>query len=159
MGYRGVYAIDQVIHNQPVKDKLVAIPAKVVTLKNISQPEIYDLLASYGDIKSILEEKTFRNLANLGGPEAHLSLGKFTKASFSDERTLNLSHHSDTVPPRRAGDGSGSRSDRRRHHTTSKEGCMGIRIGIDSGGTFTILIAIDDQTQRIQANKIALNAV
>jgi ribose transport system substrate-binding protein len=57
MGYRGVYAIDQVIHKQPVKDKLVAIPAKVVTLKNIGQPEIYDLLASYGDIKSILEEK------------------------------------------------------------------------------------------------------
>jgi len=60
MGYRGVFAINQVIHNQPVKDKLVAIPAKVVTLKNISQPEIYDLLASYGDIKSILEEKKIK---------------------------------------------------------------------------------------------------
>jgi len=60
MGYRGVYAVNQVIHNQPVKDKLVAIPAKVVTLKNISQPEIYDLLASYGDIKSILEEKKIK---------------------------------------------------------------------------------------------------
>ena len=60
MGYRGVYAMDQVIHKQPVKDKLVAIPAKVVTLKNISQPDIYDLLASYGDIKSILEEKKIK---------------------------------------------------------------------------------------------------
>jgi ribose transport system substrate-binding protein len=57
MGYRGVYAMDQVIHKQPVKDKLVAIPAKVVTMKNITQPDIYDLLASYGDIKTILEEK------------------------------------------------------------------------------------------------------
>ncbi len=57
MGYRGVYAIDQAIHNQPVTDKMVAIPAKVVTKDNLSQPEIYDLLASYGDIKSILEEK------------------------------------------------------------------------------------------------------
>ena len=60
MGYRGVYAMDQVIHKQPVKDKLVAIPAKVVTLKNISQPGVYDLLASYGDIKSILEEKKIK---------------------------------------------------------------------------------------------------
>jgi ribose transport system substrate-binding protein len=60
MGYRGVYAMDQVIHKQPVKDKLVAIPAKVVTLKNISQPDVYDLLASYGDIKSILEEKKIK---------------------------------------------------------------------------------------------------
>ena len=60
MGYRGVYAMEQVIHKQPVKDKLVAIPAKVVTLKNISQPDIYDLLASYGDIKSILEEKKIK---------------------------------------------------------------------------------------------------
>ena len=60
MGYRGVHAMDQVIHKQPVKDKLVAIPAKVVTLKNISQPDIYDLLASYGDIKSILEDKKIK---------------------------------------------------------------------------------------------------
>ena len=60
MGYRGVYAMDQVVHKQPVKDKLVAIPAKVVTLKNISQPDIYDLLASYGDIKSILEDKKIK---------------------------------------------------------------------------------------------------
>ena len=34
--------------------------SKVVTLKNISQPDIYDLLASYGDIKSILEEKKIK---------------------------------------------------------------------------------------------------
>lgn len=57
MGYRGVYTMDQVVHDQPVKDKLVAIPAKVVTLRNMTQPDIYDLLASYGDIKSILTEK------------------------------------------------------------------------------------------------------
>ena len=37
---------------------------------------------------------------------------------------------------------------------TSKEGGMGIRVGIDSGGTFTDLIGIDDQTQRIHANKV-----
>jgi ribose transport system substrate-binding protein len=60
MGYRGVYAMDQIIHKQPVKDKLVAIPAKVVTMKNISRPDIYDLLASYSDIKSILEEKKIK---------------------------------------------------------------------------------------------------
>jgi ribose transport system substrate-binding protein len=57
MGYRGVYAIDQVLHNQPITDKNVAIPAQVVTRDNLTQPAIYDLLASYGDIKSILDEK------------------------------------------------------------------------------------------------------
>jgi len=57
MGYRGVHAMDQAIHGQEVTDKLVAIDAKVVTMDNITQPEIWDLLASYGDIKEILEEK------------------------------------------------------------------------------------------------------
>ena len=57
MGYRGVYAMDQAIHGEEVTDKLVAIDAKVVTLDNITEPEIWDLLASYGDIKEILEEK------------------------------------------------------------------------------------------------------
>ena len=57
MGYRGVYAMDQAIHGQEVTDKLVAIDAKVVTMDNITEPEIWDLLASYGDIKEILVEK------------------------------------------------------------------------------------------------------
>ena len=57
MGYRGVFAMDQAIHGQAVTDKKVAIPAKVVTRDNMTQPEIYDLLASYGDIKQILDEK------------------------------------------------------------------------------------------------------
>ena len=57
MGYRGVYAMDQAIHGEEVADKLVAIQAKTVTMDNITEPEIWDLLASYGDIKEILEEK------------------------------------------------------------------------------------------------------
>ena len=57
MGYRGVYSMDKVIHGEAPDNKLVEIPAKVVTADNLTEPEIWDLLASYGDIKEILEEK------------------------------------------------------------------------------------------------------
>ncbi len=63
MGYEGVYDINLVIHGQKIPNASVSIPAQVVTLQNMTQPNIYNLLASYSDIKQILDQKGIKPAA------------------------------------------------------------------------------------------------
>jgi len=44
MGYKGVQAMDKVLHGQQVEPKKVAIPATVVTMQNFNDPQIQQLL-------------------------------------------------------------------------------------------------------------------
>jgi ribose transport system substrate-binding protein len=56
-GYQGVYAIDPVINKKPVKQKFFETPTKTITKDNMSQPEVYDLLARNPAIKDMMAKK------------------------------------------------------------------------------------------------------
>jgi ribose transport system substrate-binding protein len=44
MGYRGVYAMDKVLKGEKVEPRVVEIPAQVVTMENVNDPAIQELL-------------------------------------------------------------------------------------------------------------------
>jgi ribose transport system substrate-binding protein len=56
-GYQGVYAIDAVINGKPIPQKFIATPAKLITKQNMTEAEIYDLLANNAIIKKIMDDK------------------------------------------------------------------------------------------------------
>ncbi|MDR1535627.1 MAG: substrate-binding domain-containing protein [Planctomycetota bacterium] len=44
-GYMGVYALDKVINDQPLEKKFFETPVQIITRDNLSDPEIYDIMA------------------------------------------------------------------------------------------------------------------
>lgn len=56
-GYQGVYAIDPVINKKPVKQKFFETPTKTITKDNMSEPEVYDLLARNPAIKDMMGKR------------------------------------------------------------------------------------------------------
>ena len=56
-GYQGIMALDSVINKKPIKQKFIETPTKTVTKANISEPEIYDLLARNTAIKDMMTKK------------------------------------------------------------------------------------------------------
>ncbi len=56
-GYQVVMAIDKVINNQPLEKKFFETPAKIITKDNLSEPEIYDIMARNSATKNILDQR------------------------------------------------------------------------------------------------------
>jgi ribose transport system substrate-binding protein len=56
-GYMGVYAIDAVINGKPIEKNFIATPTKLITLQNMTDPDIYDLLANNTVIKQVMDSK------------------------------------------------------------------------------------------------------
>ncbi len=56
-GYEGVYAIDAVINGRPITKSFIATPTKLITKENMSEPEIYDLLANNAVILKVMNAK------------------------------------------------------------------------------------------------------
>jgi ribose transport system substrate-binding protein len=56
-GYGGVYAIDAVINGRPITQSFIATPTKLITKQNMTEPEIYDLLANNAVILKVMDAK------------------------------------------------------------------------------------------------------
>ncbi len=56
-GYQGIRALDAVINKKPLAQKFIETPTKTVTKSNISEPDIYDLLARNTAIKDMMTKK------------------------------------------------------------------------------------------------------
>lgn len=56
-GYMGVYAIDAVINGKPIEKSFIATPTRLITLQNMEESDIYDLLANNTVIKKVMDSK------------------------------------------------------------------------------------------------------
>ena len=56
-GYMGVYAIDKIINKQPLEKKFFETPVQIITRDNLSEPEIYDIMARNSATLNIMNAK------------------------------------------------------------------------------------------------------
>jgi ribose transport system substrate-binding protein len=56
-GYLGIQTLDKVINNKPIDEKFVETPIKIVTRDNLSEPEVYDIMARNNAIKDMMAKK------------------------------------------------------------------------------------------------------
>ena len=56
-GYLGIYALDTVINKKPIEKKFVETIVKIVTRDNLSDPDVYDLMARNPAIKDMMTAK------------------------------------------------------------------------------------------------------
>jgi ribose transport system substrate-binding protein len=56
-GYMGVYALDKIINRQPLEKKFFETPVRIITRDNLSEPDIYDIMARNSATLNIMKAK------------------------------------------------------------------------------------------------------
>jgi ribose transport system substrate-binding protein len=56
-GYQGIYALDKVINNKTIESKFVETPVKVVSKDNITDADVYDIMARNSAIKDMMTSR------------------------------------------------------------------------------------------------------